>query len=73
MDGGEVKAFRCDGCMEWKAGTPKIATRGVPRKSGIMIPDFFFEAEFCSAECFWKYVKEQMPDSAPPAPSILSL
>lgn len=52
----------CDQCLVPINGNPPIHTRGLPRKSGILLPDQFVEHDFCSAACFWQFVVAQMPE-----------
>lgn len=56
-----MKAYICDQCRQTKEGIVPVEVVGVGRKSGILLPHCQQQHDFCSEECFWVFVRENMP------------
>lgn len=53
--------YRCENCRKEPEGKPAVTLAGVAGHEGILIPENFQSQDFCSVECFWKWVEKNKP------------
>lgn len=55
-----MKFYKCDHC-DTEVNEPNVTVDGIRKQSGgILMPDRFHKLHFCSQNCFWQWVKNNL-------------